>query len=106
METIFVISVINYEKDRIKDDRTWGWFHTFKDAENIVLNNSGDIFEVYYNYAVIEEVEPGFYHVNKVRGWYKADYENRMKDRPNSPTVIKCKRKPNFAKSTCNFTMG
>jgi len=64
-------------RNPIRSTRLWSLYKRVNDAENTVLTNSGDIFEFYYNYALIEEVS-----VIPSRGkftlpeqwWYHADY--------------------------------
>lgn len=51
--------------------RTVGFFKTFKAAENVIKNNSGDISELnYYNAAVIEKTNFGLYPIPKKEFWY------------------------------------
>jgi len=42
------------------DIRTWGWFFTFKEAEQCVLTNSLDIHDCNMEWACIEKVYCGF----------------------------------------------
>jgi len=52
--------------------RTVGWFPTLKRAEEVVVNNEGDIYEAgHYNHCVIEEVVSGLYpHVTR-KEWFQ-----------------------------------
>ena len=52
--------------------RTVGWFPTLKRAEEVVVNNEGDIYEAgHYDHCVIEEVVPGLYpHVTR-KEWFR-----------------------------------
>jgi hypothetical protein len=82
--------------------RTWGFFHTFEDAERHVKNNISDLFEMgYYDLAVIEEMPEGIVPTTKARKWYKAVYDSQTDD----PTVeaIEC---PDKYKYVCNITIG
>jgi hypothetical protein len=59
--------------------RSVGFYYDFKDAEYALVNNEMDINECgYYPFAVIEEVEPGFYTYPRKELWYKwnRDTEN------------------------------
>jgi len=58
------------------DKRNFGWFPSFKRADEAVQCNYGDIHECSYMYAVIEKVEDGFRinHTGK-EWWYKWDYK-------------------------------
>lgn len=87
-------------------DRTWGWYETFEEAEEAILNNYGDLFECSYNYACIEEVPPGVMVVAKVKQWYKATFdETKMEIEHHYPEITKCEPPP-YACSTVNFSMG
>ena len=44
------------------DARTVGYYFTYDDARDAVVNNYGDIHETIYNYALIEKVAPGIYN--------------------------------------------
>lgn len=63
--------------------RLWHFFANFEDAEACVLGNKGDIFESYYNVALIEEhyvidpidpPPPEFDWLVAKQWWYKVDY--------------------------------
>ena len=84
MSTIYAMGVLNVDfsaRRYVKDQRLWQLYKKFEDAEQCVLSNNGDIFEQYYNYALIEEVkiiplskkELQKLSVPK-QWWYKADY--------------------------------
>jgi hypothetical protein len=105
MDKIYTLTVINCKEDVIKDQRTCGWFKTFEEADEIVIDNQGDIFEVYYNYAVIEEYQPGFYFSAPQIQWYFADFDKRKDGRPNDPIVSKIDC-PEKWKQICNWAMG
>lgn len=69
------ISLIDWNKRleglTFERTRTVGFFRTFKAAENVIKNNSGDISELnYYNAAVIEKVKFGLYPIPKEEFWY------------------------------------
>ena len=56
--------------------RAVGYYETFEEAEDVVINNILDICEEgYYHYAVIEEVEPGIYTIPRTEIWYRWDRE-------------------------------
>ena len=54
--------------------RTVGWYVFFKDADECVKENWGDIYEYTYSYAIIEKIEEGLYP-NTERWFYKWDDE-------------------------------
>lgn len=103
-ETIFTITVIS-SKDRAKNisasRRTWGFYFAFSDAEEVVFENQTDIFEHYYDHAVIEEFEEGTLSLGKKVQWYKANYPGDGQP----PKITKIKE-PKMFKGTCNFAMG
>lgn len=97
-----MIHVINYRDEKIKDDRTWGWFNSFKKAEDIVLKNQTDIFEYYYNYAVIEKVPEGVLQTNEQIQWYAVAYNKNYANEV-IVTKIDC---PDMFKNIFNFSIG
>ena len=81
---------------RIVRDRLVGWFPTLGRAEEVVVNNEGDIYECgYYNYCIIEEVLPGLYpHVSREE-WFEWKKEGYI--------LIP---KPEWLKDSINFGIG
>lgn len=72
-KTIYTVTTL---RSVLMDSRSRcvGYYHDFKDAEEIVLDNVMDINEMgYYLYAVIEEVSPGIYTFPRPEYWYKWD---------------------------------
>lgn len=54
--------------------RCVGYFKTFKEAEEAVINNAGDMNEDgYYKYAVIENIPEGVYRLDLSPVWYEWD---------------------------------
>ena len=53
-----------------------GFYHEKDTAIEAVRLNAADIAESIYNYAVIEEIEPGLYSYPRVRWFFKYDREN------------------------------
>ena len=72
-KTIFVVTVfeMNESLAKIDEERTPYFKYTFKDAEEVVLNNIGDIWETCYDYAVINEINNCFYPCLISRKFYK-----------------------------------
>lgn|SRR5690554_3614814 len=75
--------------------RCVGYYDNFKDADEVVKNNLGDIFETIYNYAVIEKVEAGLYPACLERQFYKIhvendDYRNVTYEPIDEPECVKC----------------
>lgn len=62
----------NIENFESSESRTIGYYNDFSSAEKVVLNNSFDIHEYYYDYVVIEEIQEGVYRsFCKNSSWYK-----------------------------------
>ena len=80
-------------------NRAIGYFETFKEAEEVVINNELDICEEgYYHYAVIEEVHPGIYTVPRTEIWYKWNREKGQYE-----NIIE---KPDRFKQICGWSLG
>ena len=81
-KTIFVVTVFEMCKEEdcnnkecysinIGCTRSPCFKHTFEEAEEVVLNNIGDIRETCYDYAVIEEIDSKLYPRYITRRFYK-----------------------------------
>lgn len=77
--------------------RVVGFYTDRSDAEFAVKNNSCDIWEMCYDYAIIEEVEEGLYSLSTERSYYKYDTE----DGHYHPIP-----EPDFMKHLSGFTIG
>lgn len=54
--------------------RCVGWYPTFKQTEQAVVQNHQDIYELgHYPYCVIEKIGFGVYCLNRKEYWYKWD---------------------------------
>lgn len=100
MEKIYLVSTLNC-RDKM-DVRCWGFFLSLADAEETILKNDGDILENgTYDFALIEEVEPGLAcFQGPVEHWYSI----KLND-DNSYKINKCD-KPYVLKSVVCFGMG
>jgi len=99
MREIYIIHCFLYKNDRTVSSYNVGWYNNFALAEDVILNNKGDIFEHYYNYALIELVKEG--HAKcEVLAWYVPNWIN---DRCLSATRIPT---PEVFKNIINFSMG
>jgi hypothetical protein len=112
-----LIDLSEKSANRIKASRLWTLYHDFDEAEKVVMENSGDIFEYYYNVALIEEIcvidkkdppQPGEEHLwgPPRQWWYHAEYtteENGEQSR--EPTVSKM-GVPENLKNVCYFWVG
>ena len=93
LHTIYTITTI----DSRRDHRTVGWFPTLNDAQDIVSQNIGDIWEFSYHWVVIEEVYPGLYPHTPNEYWYHWN-TTELKFKP-------CD-KPKMYHNTVNFGIG
>ena len=66
--------------DKVIDDyRTVGYFSSYRDAYDRVINNTCDIFEDgFYNYAVITFIEEGLYANSVEQQWFKMTRNNEV----------------------------
>lgn len=67
------------KKEYISHRRTWGWYATYEEAEEVILKNITDIFEHgYYNYGMINEIPAGICvgHL-KTEYWFSATYRKK-----------------------------
>ena len=103
-EFIYLITVLTSVGDIKK--RTWGWYPEFEDAEKVILENQTDIFESYYDLAVIEKVPCGVIAIAEDTWWYKVVYD-RVYDRLNTFLVEKIDKieKPQRFENNFNFGM-
>ena len=77
-ETHFFVTAVDVRDGVIKDTRCVGYTKTFKEAEEAVLENMGDLHESTNQWAVIEEMSIGVWsHATRfieeygVYQWYK-----------------------------------
>lgn len=104
---IFTVTCIHFEKkdghndpNAVSDNRTWGWYSKFEDAEYTVINNETDMFEDgWYKYAVIEKVPFGLLPENETMGWYEVNYVKKKAE----VKKIKC---PTRFDRCIGFSMG
>ena len=63
----YFVTGVTYEDKKFKDrdQRCFGYFETFEEAEKAVLNNRCDIWETIHEYVVIEKIEDGI-HMKKL----------------------------------------
>jgi len=119
MNIIYAVGVMQLDSPDsknypIKRTRLWHLFANFDEAEQCVLQNRGDIFERYYNFALIEETyvidknDPpleGQFSGMPREWWYYADFANPKDGDPNEPTVSLCE-KPKSLDRTVYFWVG
>lgn len=77
-DSIFTISTMekipdNRDLPDYGDIRAVGFFHSYEDAEIRLHENTLDLHECIYNYAVLEELMPGLYPKVVRRQFFKYD---------------------------------
>ena len=81
MFVIFLITTISTTNKKFSYSRTVGYFKDLNKAKEIVENNCYDLFETFYDYAVIEEVPEGIYPLYENQVWYKWNLkENKYEE--------------------------
>jgi hypothetical protein len=68
--------------------RTVGFYYEKETALDAVHNNAGDMNETVYDYAIVEEVEPGLYPCSTVRWLYKFDYKTKQYNPIEEPEIL------------------
>lgn len=122
MNKVYAVGVLQIDLSEnarriIKEDRLWHLFAKFEDAEEAVLKNSGDIFEYYYNFALIEETyvidptdppKPGEFGGFPKEWWYHADYTVNPPDEKTGwrEPFIQAVEKPKCLDKTVYFWVG
>ena len=82
---------------RIGDCRAFGYFHEYEDAVQRLHENTCDMHECMYRYAVIEKVWPGIHPYVESRQFFKYDKELDGFFEIDEPETIK---------RLCNFALG
>ncbi len=72
---MFFITTVQIKDRVIKDRRTVGYVSKIEDAKYALENNVFDIYEFFYNYAVIENIKEGIYQYDEKPLWYKWNKE-------------------------------
>lgn len=65
MNDIYLITVISN-----KGKRCVGWFKTWDEAKEVVEENQQDIWNGFYEYAVIEKIPEGLFKLPASEHWY------------------------------------
>lgn len=96
----------------IESQRLWFLFSDFDTAEKAVLSNEFDIFEYYYNIALIEEIEllpvtdPKALYTSNNQWWYSAAYKDNFNQIYDYNLEIKKIPKPMTVENLVNFWVG
>lgn len=75
MKHIYTITTMSDLKSL--DYRCVGFFYDFEMAQEAVINNSCDIHEMTYDYAIIEEVAEGIYATTFNIHYYKYNHSTQ-----------------------------
>lgn len=104
MNKIYVVMVMTSLSwdEQIKEidfgsERVVGWYSNYKDAYEDVANNACDIWEAYYQYALLEELEEGLYCPVQNRWWFKYNQEKDGYEEISEPE---------FCENYTGFTIG
>lgn len=98
MSVVYALGALKINFNSLKNvqsHRLWALYSDFDIAEKAVLENRGDLFEDYYNYALIEEVcvlpkKDEWFDFPPKQWWYKVEYNiNAESDTESKPSVFK-----------------
>jgi len=111
MKNIYTVATLYIVNEKIKRDRTVGWFQDKEKAIQCIRENWGDIYECgYYNYALVEKISEGLYNIGGAQegleeSWFTVepiqDEEGCVRDYNIEET-----NKPDFLDKVINFSMG
>ena len=94
IDRIYIVHVASIANGELNEERTWGYYFDYSNAEKAIINNITDIFEMgYYNYAVISEMRPGVAMVPENyndQKWFKAEYDCVDIKLEDDPKVTPC----------------
>ena len=88
MDNIYVVTVIENFKTR-SHRRTVGFYFDEKKAIENVKDNSCDIEECLYDWAVIEEMPAGFYICPTKEMWFKWNEDTKKYEKCEKPEETK-----------------
>lgn len=98
----FITCFEKLEKDKLGwlntgASRTFGYYKELKDAKEALNNNSCDMHEYLYKYAIVEEIGEGIHYFAENRWFFEYD------DKKGGFFEIE---EPAITKNTCNFALG
>lgn len=91
---MYFLTTINKDGE---SSRCVGYFETLEQAEEIISKNICDIFEYFYDYAVIENIPTGIYKYDCSPKWYKWNLEKNCYEKT---------EKPEFANGYVGWSIG
>lgn len=83
MPIYMIIGYDSYEDSKVN----WGYYYSYKEAEQAVLNNVADIFEGCYDYTIIEEIYPGVTS-ECIEHYFKWSYSDKGYKRIDDPKAL------------------
>ena len=95
MKTIFTISVMEKIKPGIGDTTEYehksniGWYSKKEDTISAVEQNTADIYEGTYNFAIIEEYKQGLYSIRISVQFFKYNPETNKYEKTEEPDCMK-----------------
>lgn len=95
---MYFVTALKFSKIAFVDNRCFGYFHSKEQAMDAVLNNTGNICDFLYDYAVIEHIEAGIHPLVEEEIWFQFDNKKNG--------WYKIEDKPFFLKNTINFAIG
>lgn len=98
VKAIYVVTAVRKDSPdhyTVNDWRCFGWYADYETAEECVINNETDIWEGYYNHAVIEKTYEGLYGTSYSLGeehgqdWFKFNNETEKYEHIETPEWAK-----------------
>lgn len=90
---IYMITGYELYNGEIGDKVNWGFYYSFEEAEEVVVNNWTDLYEGCYNIMIIEELLPGItnnFEETSFYCWNKEFQCYELIDRPKEFEHICC----------------
>ena len=89
MEVYFISMLKGWDKYGPTGLRTVGYFESFEEAEERVVDNVCDLYEDgYWPYAIIENIEPGLYNICERPIFYKFNKEKEQFEKIDFPEEL------------------
>jgi hypothetical protein len=94
---MYFITVIKSKDKKVSDKRCVGYYDNYETAAKAVIENWCDIWEYYYDYCIIENIEEGLYSIRQEQFWFKFNINTRKYEHCDVP---------DFAKGYINWALG
>ena len=93
MDKIWVVvtcRTLDTKNEKFRDSRNVGWYNDLQEADKVLLNNYGDVYEDgYYPYAIIEQVPQGLYPICETALFYRWDKDKKRYIQIEKPEELK-----------------